>query len=349
MEKVGRYEQTTAWSNIDAGSCRWCFAVRGGREYFIKEYLDPKHPVNDTTSSEEKRARKLQKCYAFEQEKRRLFQAINTASDGNVVRVEDFFRIGGKYYMAMPKIYAEKLAEHEVAAKHFREKVRLCMVIAHALSCVHETGFIHFDVKHANIIFTRSPRGRLMAKLIDFDAGYFEDALPEDPEMLSGDPLYYAPEMFAAVMDGCIRVTCKADIYSLGILFHQSFVGFLPGIDWAQFGYTGEAAYYGEVPVVSEEMPERLRKLVERMLAFEAEDRPSAKEVYAYLRRIYDGDPEEAPASAVDFEVKIEPDVETEFETELESEMELVHEEESGSVFRGDQPGKHIWGSLGDL
>lgn len=69
MAMLGRYESTTALSNSDAGSCRWCFAIRGGQEYFIKEFLEPKYPENDTTSSPEKEPRKLENAKLLNKEK----------------------------------------------------------------------------------------------------------------------------------------------------------------------------------------------------------------------------------------------------------------------------------------
>lgn len=116
MTMLGQYERTTPLSNKDAGSCRWCFAVYGCQEFFIKEFTDgPKYPENDTTSSPEKRAKKIKKCEAFEKSKTNIYRAINMYSDGNAVRVVDFFRMGAKYYMVMPRIRPVKMRVEEVA------------------------------------------------------------------------------------------------------------------------------------------------------------------------------------------------------------------------------------------
>ena len=132
MDMLGRYQQTTALSNQNAGSCWWCYAVRSGKEFFIKEYLEPKHPQNDTVSSPEKIERKLRKCKAFEAEKTRVFKAINEKSDGNAVRIEDFFRIGAKYYIAMPRIRGIEMEETDIADLPLMARRRLCAVISHA-------------------------------------------------------------------------------------------------------------------------------------------------------------------------------------------------------------------------
>lgn len=331
MEMLGRYEQTTALSNQNAGSCRWCFAVCNGREFFIKEYLEPKHPQNDTVSSPEKKERKLRKCKAFETEKTRVFRAINEKSDGNAVRIEDFFRVGAKYYVAMPRIRGVDMEEADVAALPLEEKRRLCAVIAHSLACVHAAGYVHSDIKHTNVIFTRTSGNVLTAKLIDYDAGYFEDASPQNSEQIAGDQVYYAPEVCDAIMSGNMNLSCKADIFSLGVLFHQYFAGGLPGFDSEQSGCAGEAVMQGGDIEVSEDVPSDIHQLICSMLAAGPEDRPTAQEVYEIISKPFkpDATPEPVP-------VPIPTPVPV-----LNSDAELG--------FQGDAPGQHMWSDLGDL
>lgn len=335
MEMLGRYEQTTALSNMDAGSCRWCFAVYNGREYFIKEYLEPKHPETDTISAPEKVAKKLRKCYAFEQEKIKLFRAINEQSDGNAVRVEDFFRIGAKYYMAMPRIHAVKMEETDIANLWLEDKQRICAVIAHALACIHDSGFVHSDIKHNNIIFTKTGRGQLTAKLIDYDAGFFEASPPNNPEQLAGDQVTYAPEVFNAIMGGEMHITRKADIFSLGVLFHQYYAGELPGFDQEQAGFVGEAVLYGGEATVSLRMPPRIRELIQRMLAADPDQRPTARQVH----RVLIGQEEPCPADVcppVPDPVPVPEPI-------------PAPTPEPVPASWGDAPGRHAWSGLGDL
>lgn len=324
MEMLGRYEPTTQLSNQNAGSCRWCFAVRNRKEYFIKEYLEPKHPQNDTESSPEKIARKLEKCRVFEQEKIRTFRAINANSDGNAVRVEDFFRVGAKYYAVMPRIYGMELTEPQVAELSMQERRKLCAVIAHALGSVHAAGYVHSDIKHDNVLLMRLGGGNITAKLIDYDAGFFEDHPPQNPEQIAGDQVYYAPEVCDAILGGPIRLSRKADIFSLGVLFHQYFTGRLPDFDHEQFGCAGEAVQQGGRIEVAQELPQDLCQLLRDMLAANPDARPAAMDICARLRREERTVPQSAkpqPKSAP------APD----------------------DTFRGDAPGQHKWASLGDL
>jgi len=324
---LGRYVQTTALSNQNAGSCRWCFAVRNGRDFFIKEYLEPKHPQNDTVSSPEKKERKLKKCNAFEKEKIRVFSAINKTSDGNAVRIEDFFRVGAKYYIAMPRIRGIAMEEADVATLPMEEKRRLCAVIAHSLACVHAAGYVHSDIKHTNVIFTRTDANNLTAKLIDYDAGYFEDKPPDNPKQIVGDQVYYAPEVCNAIMGGDINLSRKADVFSLGVLFHQYFAGSLPGFDLERSGCVGEAIMQGENVVVSSDVPSDIHQLICNMLAAGPENRPSAQEVYEIISKPFK--PEAIPTPDPARDPVPEPDVE--------------------NRFQGDAPGRHMWSDLGDL
>ena len=285
MAMLGRYESTTALSNSDAGSCRWCFAIRGGQEYFIKEFLEPKYPENDTTSSPEKRAKKIRKCEAFEQRKTRIYSAINEYSDGNAVRVVDFFRVGAKYYMVMPKINPVKMSVQEIARLPEHDKRRICTVIAHSVAQLHESKFVHADIKHTNIMLVHSRTSKLTAKLIDYDAGFFEYDPPTHPEEIPGDQVYFSPEAWTAILGEEVELTCKLDVFALGILFHQYLTGKLPGYDEEKFSCVGEAVAAGGKLNISWDMPADLHRVISKMLAANPNERPSAQEVFNNLAK----------------------------------------------------------------
>lgn len=283
MAMLGRYERTTELSNKDAGSCRWCFAICGGQEYFIKEFLEPKYPENDTTSSPEKIARKIKKCEAFEQRKIRMYRTINEHSDGNAVRVVDFFRVGAKYYMVMPRINPVKMSVEEIARLPEYVKRRICTVIAHSVAQLHESKFVHADIKHTNIMLMHSRTNKLTAKLIDYDAGFFEYDPPTHPEEIPGDQVYFSPEAWAAILGEEAQLTCKLDIFALGILFHQYFTGTLPGYDEEKFSCAGEAVASGGKLNVSWDVPADLHRVISQMLAANPSERPSAQDVFNNL------------------------------------------------------------------
>lgn len=286
MAMLGRYERITALSNKDAGTSTWCFAIREGQEYFIKEFLSPKYPENDTTSSSEKRAKKIKKCEAFEQKKTKMYRTINECSDGNAVRIVDFFRVGAKYYMAMPKINSVELSIDEIARLPEHVKRRICAVVAHSLAQLHKNKFVHADIKRTNVMLAHSSTGKLTAKLIDYDSGFFEYDPPSHPEEINGDQVYFSPEAWIAIHGEEVQLTCKLDVFAMGILFHQYLSGELPGYDEEKFCCAGEAVAAGEVLQISEKMPEDLQKVISQMLVANPCERISAQGVYNRLRNI---------------------------------------------------------------
>lgn len=285
MNKLGRYELTSELTNKNGGYCMWCFGTADGEEYFIKEFLSPKYPLNDTASKPEKIARKLADCQAFEQEKRRLYQLINTHSDGNLARITELFRVDTKYYMSMRKIKAEPLKVADVAKLDERTKYRICSVISHAIAQLHKGGIVHADIKHDNILFCRSASGALTAKVIDYDNGFFEDHPPRCGEEIVGDQAYFSPEAILSSIEIEAPLTCKMDIFALGVLFHQYFSGEYPIFDEEKYCSAGVAAIEGAQIKISPKVPEEIAPLIAGMLRSNPEDRPTALEVYREFGR----------------------------------------------------------------
>ncbi len=47
-EVLNQYLLETEFQNQNAGFSRWAFAVKGGEKYFIKEFIDPVYPMDDS-------------------------------------------------------------------------------------------------------------------------------------------------------------------------------------------------------------------------------------------------------------------------------------------------------------
>lgn len=297
MEFLGSYKMLTPLTNKNAGSCQWCFAEKDGKEYFIKEFGDPKHPFADVTSSPEKLKKKQLECDRFEKLKIRTYHTINSCSDGNAVPVTEFFRIGGRYYMAMPKIDAEDLSVQDISRMPLQEQCRLCMLIARALACIHSGNYVHSDVKETNILFSRTRNGNLTAKIIDYDSGFFEDSPPKCGDEISGDPNYFSPEACLFMSEEAASLTCKMDVFALGVLYHQYFSGGFPGFD-QDYSCAGEAVACGEPLRISQRIPAPIQKLLSQMLAADPEQRPDCESIYQFFFRMLF--PEKEPAKLPD-------------------------------------------------
>ena len=61
---------------VGAGLSKWTFAERGGREFFIKEFLSPTYPDDAAPGSAKTKARKRARCAAFEAHHRGIQQAL---------------------------------------------------------------------------------------------------------------------------------------------------------------------------------------------------------------------------------------------------------------------------------
>ncbi|MGM9641523.1 MAG: serine/threonine protein kinase [Faecousia sp.] len=284
MPQLGPYFLDTELSGKNAGYCMWGFGTRDGRKLFIKQFLSPKYPVDTAGFTEDWVNKRLQECRNFENQKQSIYSVLNEYSDGNDVRVLDFFRIKSRYYMCMEKIEALELSAEDIYKLPLDDRLRLCASIAHAVAGLHKGGLIHADLKHDNVLFTYTQGKRITAKVIDFDSSFLESAAPAPGEEIVGDQIYFSPEAFLSMDGDEVALTCKMDVFALAILFHQYLAGSLPYFDSSAFDYPHDVVLAGEALGLSPELPEELRQLLAQMLSFQPEDRPSSWEVFVRLR-----------------------------------------------------------------
>ena len=280
---LGDYLLTKDLTSQNSGFSVWGYGIKNGKEYFIKQFLSPKYPENDTISSPKRLAKRKKVCEDFEYKKRRLYQTLNRCSDGNAVRVNEFFRVGANYYITTQKIQATPWDIERIAALRPEDKQRLCAIIAHAVASFHEGGLVHADLKHTNVLFTHGSSGIMTAKIIDFDSSFLETNPPAQGEEIVGDQVYFSPEACIHVWGGLVPLTCKMDVFALGVLFHQYLTGRLPEFDRNRFCYAGEAVANGDTLKVWPGLPQWLGQLLSRMLSFDPATRPAAAEVFEAL------------------------------------------------------------------
>lgn len=284
MSSLWRYNLQSEFTNKNAGFSMWCFGNYNGKEYFIKQFLSPKYPHNDTESSPEKIARRKRECELFEQRHREMYRILTEYSDGNDVSILSFFRINSKYYIATEKIDVLDLPVEAIAAMEDPERRRLCAIIAHAVAALHKGRLVHSDIKHDNILYTKTESGKLTAKIIDFDGGFLETNPPSEDEDVVGDSTYFSPEVCARDYEDYQPLTCKLDVFALGVLFHQYFSGRLPGYDEESFSCAGEAVYQGQTLRLDPSLPSDIGFVIARMLSRDPDDRPTAEQVFVGLK-----------------------------------------------------------------
>ena len=95
---INGYTLKAELKNANSGFSKWGFATKNGKEYFIKELINPVYPIDKSIMSEELFQQRRTFCSQYETKFKKFFGQINSASHGNLVRINEFFRSGSRYY-----------------------------------------------------------------------------------------------------------------------------------------------------------------------------------------------------------------------------------------------------------
>lgn len=268
-----------------AGMSRWAIGEKGGKKYFIKEFIDPKYPPDGTYSS--KITRKMRdKCEEFFANRRRFYNALFQCDTGNNIFVREFFRHETKYYAVTELVDAATLHPEQLA--RLRPEVKLS-IIKSLLLCVgtlHGKNIIHSDLKLDNILFKETMGGYCAAKIIDFDSGFLKSEPPTEADDIVGDLVYFAPETIQKKYGEAVTLTEKIDIFALGIILHQIWTGRMPGFNVEKYRYVPMAVLNKAPVTLDSSLPERQRTLIAAMLSRNPENRPSAQKALDFLNGI---------------------------------------------------------------
>ncbi len=206
----------------------------------------------------------------------------------NIVRVFDHGAFGDTHYIAMEFLDGEELDRLiENRRLSIQAAIHIMRHVADALRHIHAQGIIHRDIKPGNIMILRSaidekdevdPKG---VRLMDFGiaAGKVLTRLTITGARI-GTPVYMSPEQAKGQ-----RIDHRSDIYSLGIVFYESLTGQAP----FQGGYESvihQQIYELPTPPkqLNPEIPAPINDLIMRMLAKEADKRPTLEEVIETLK-----------------------------------------------------------------
>lgn len=299
-ETMNRYELLAPFQNKNAGFSRWTYATRDGRDYFLKEFMDPVYPTDESLAVE-LRTKRVKDCEEFELKKKALYEAINRVSDGNVVRIAEFFRYDNHYYLATERIQTQSISMGEISSLPYEDRFLLCKSLAHGMMKLHQEHIVHADIKESNVLIKRTQKGKLVAKIIDFDASFFENDPPQYEDELGGDQVYLAPEACQFICGESIELTTKMDVFAVGLLFHQYLIGKLPGFDTEEYDYAFDAVLDGQGLVISSDLNVMLQEMLRGMLECDPKKRLSIQEVYSVLENI---DPNNSKKGKKDAESK---------------------------------------------
>lgn len=105
-ELIGDYLISSKPTNANGGKCLWAFAAKDGQEFFIKQFLDPKYPLDSAPGGAASKKLRRQDCAVFEQRHQHVMERLKSDSvgGGNIVVAEAFFRDGATYYKVTKRI-----------------------------------------------------------------------------------------------------------------------------------------------------------------------------------------------------------------------------------------------------
>lgn len=158
----------------------------------------------------------------FEREARALAQL----SHPNIVAVTDCGVDGGAPFLVMELLQGESLEARlrrgamppSVACRHALE-------LLEGLAYAHERGFVHRDVKPANVFIARAEGQTERLKLLDFGLAKVVEKTSKDAAItrhgeVCGTPAYMAPEQITGEPSDA-----RTDVYAAGLLFFQMLAG----------------------------------------------------------------------------------------------------------------------------
>jgi serine/threonine protein kinase len=207
---------------------------------------------------------------------------VNTIGHANIV---DIFHIGWlddhRPYLVMELLTGRTLGRRLMDGHPMpQETITILLQICDALTFAHAHGVVHRDLKPQNIFLVETPAGTVV-KVLDWGVAKLMDRDSEADTFtatgaLVGTPHYIAPEQARAKsVDG------RADVYSLGAIAYELFLGRPPFV--ADNVADLITMHLREPPPPPRELwpdiPPALEQLLVSMLAKRADDRPGIAEV----------------------------------------------------------------------
>ncbi len=214
-------------------------------------------------------------------------KAVNAIGDAGIVDIYGFGTLpDGRQYLVMELLEGESLEARlgRPPLMPVVEVIDLLTPLLQALEAAHASGFVHKDIKSANVFIVQRPNRAPVPKLLDF--GIAQPITVAAPAAV-GTPYYVAPEQ----ADN-LNVGPKADLYSFGCLTYEALTGRLPFVDPDPMEVVRlqKEAPRPSVKKARPDVPERLDALVTALMAVNPGDRPaSAASVRATMLAVREG------------------------------------------------------------
>ena len=160
-------------------------------------------------------------------------RAAATLDHSNICTINDFDIDRGPNgdqqipYIVMEFLSGETLRQRidRCGAMSPLEAVRIIRQLLNALSCAHDHGIVHRDVKPANIMLVEREGRKDFVKLIDFGIAHVESPDGDLKTLTQAGQIYGTPQYISPEQAQGDAVDFRADQYAAGIILYELLVG----------------------------------------------------------------------------------------------------------------------------
>ncbi len=287
MPTIKGYEFDSKKGNAGSPNGIWYIAQKNNKKYFLKKFKIPKYPSEN--ASKEAFKEKKERCEEFLRSRQDIIKKLKELGDGsgNIVLPLEIFREKYSYYQVTNWVEVNTFDLDDIRKFNDNQKLMILKTLSSAMQKIHSKDIVHGDLKPPNILITLSGSGNPVSKIIDFDDSYFSKKLPPIEETI-GTETFFSPEL-AVYKQGNQewkeKVTCKSDVFALGIIFHQFWTGSMPkSPKELEDKYIYEVVASGKKCEIFNTIPKWLRNLIEDMLKLTPDERPNMIDVYTAVK-----------------------------------------------------------------
>lgn len=212
---------------------------------------------------------------------------LTKLNNPRIVKVHDLIAEGGRLGIVMEYVQGISLREHlrgRGGSMPLQEAAYIVREISEALAYAHASGIVHRDIKPDNVIISSTPDGlSITCKVMDFGISKILERSELSTHMV-GTPEYMAPEQIQNN-----RVSEASDVYALGITLYELLSGRTPFHDDSTNMFIVANRQISSRPPDIPGLPAELADILEKTLAKNPQNRPSAKQLSEDISRILPG------------------------------------------------------------
>ena len=213
--------------------------------------------------------------------------AVSKLRHPNTIQIYDFGETEqGQLYIAME--FLDGLPLHEVLAAaqvlSCRRALKVAIQIARSLREAHDKGIVHRDLKPDNVYLVTVGEETDFVKVLDFGVAKLREVDPGQGTLTQSGTIFGTPKYMSPEQARAAGVDARSDIYAIGVMLFEMLTGRVP--------FAGESHLETLIKHIQEDPPAladvrpglvypgQVQRLVSRLLAKEAGDRPQTAEAF---------------------------------------------------------------------